>query len=159
MGGNCQSGLQRHCPSLPAASEGYSCPIFLPTTRITSLSGFDILIGAWWYLCCCLVAFSVAQSCPTPCDPTDCSMPGLPVPHHFSEFAQVHVHWDGDAIQPSHPLSSSSPSAVNLSQHQGLGLVVYCGFNWHFPSEKLCYHLFWCSLAVSIIFFAKMFWF
>ena len=48
----------------------------------------------------------------------DCSMPGLPVPHHFPEFAQVHVHCISNAIQPSHPLMSSSPSALNLSQHQ-----------------------------------------
>ena len=63
---------------------------------------------------------SVAQSCPTLCDPMDCSMPGLPVHHQLLEFAQIHVHRIGDAIQPSHPLSSPSPPAFNLSQHQGL---------------------------------------
>ena len=62
---------------------------------------------------------SVAQSCPTLCDPTDWSMPGLPVHHQLPEFTQTHVHWVGDAIQPSHPLSSPSP-AFNLSQHWGL---------------------------------------
>ena len=51
---------------------------------------------------------SVPQSCPTLCDPMNCSMPGFPVPHHFPEFAEVHVHWISDAIQPSHPLSPSS---------------------------------------------------
>ena len=51
-------------------------------------------------LCCC----SVARSCPTPCDPMDCSLPGFPVPHHLLDFAKVHVQWMGDAIQPSHPL-------------------------------------------------------
>ena len=50
----------------------------------------------------------------------DCSTPGLPVLHHLPEFAQTHVHWVGDAIQPSHPLSSPSPPAFSLSQHQGL---------------------------------------
>ena len=50
----------------------------------------------------------------------DCSMPGLPVPHCLSEFAQVHVHWVSDAIQPSHPLPPSSPFAFNLSEHRGL---------------------------------------
>ena len=50
----------------------------------------------------------------------DCSTPGFPVPHHVPEFAQVHVHWISDAIQPSHPLLPSSLSAFNLSQHQGL---------------------------------------
>ena len=52
---------------------------------------------------------SVAQSCPTLCDPMDCSTPGLPVHHQLLEFTQTHVHWVGDAIQPSHPLSSPSP--------------------------------------------------
>ena len=53
------------------------------------------------------------------CDPMDCSMPGLHVLHHFPEFAQTHVYWVRNAIQSSHPLSSPSPSALNLSQHQG----------------------------------------
>ena len=57
---------------------------------------------------------SVAQSCPTLCDPMNCSTPGLPVYHQLSEFTQTHVHWVGDAIQPSPPLSSPSP-ALNLS--------------------------------------------
>ena len=52
---------------------------------------------------------SVAQSCPALCDPLDCSMTGLPVYHQVLEFTQTHVHWDGEAIQPSHPLSSASP--------------------------------------------------
>ena len=51
---------------------------------------------------------SVAQSCPTLCNPIDCSMTGLPVHHQLPEFIQTHIHWVGDAIQPSHPLSSSS---------------------------------------------------
>ena len=63
---------------------------------------------------------SVAQSCPTLCDSMDCSMPGFPVHHQLLELAQTHVHWVGDAIQPTHPLSSPSPSVFNLSQHQGL---------------------------------------
>ena len=63
---------------------------------------------------------SVTQSCPTLCDPMNCSMPGLPVRHQLPEFTQTHVHWVGDAIQPSHPLSSPSPPAPNPSQHQGL---------------------------------------
>ena len=63
---------------------------------------------------------SVAQSCPTLCDPMNCSTPGLPVHHQLPEFTQTHVHRVGDAIQPSHPLSSPSPPALNLSQHQGL---------------------------------------
>ena len=61
-----------------------------------------------------------AQSCSILCDPMDCSMPGFPVHHQLLELAQTHVHWVGDAIQPSHPLSSPYPPAFNLSQHQGL---------------------------------------
>ena len=63
---------------------------------------------------------SVAQSFETLCDPMNRSTPGLPVHHKLPEFTQTHVHWVGDAIQPSHPLSSPSPPAPNLSQHQGL---------------------------------------
>ena len=63
---------------------------------------------------------SVAQSCPTLFDPMDCSMTGLPVNHQLPEFTQTHVHWIGDAIQPSHPLSSPFSPAFNHSQHQGL---------------------------------------
>ena len=63
---------------------------------------------------------SVTQSCPALCDPMDCSMPGLPVHQQLPEFTQTHVHWVSDAIQPSHSLSSPSPSTFNFSQHQGL---------------------------------------
>ena len=63
---------------------------------------------------------SVAQSCPTLCNPINHSIPGLPVHHQLPEFTQTHVHQIGDAIQPSHPLSSPSPPAPNPSQHQGL---------------------------------------
>ena len=63
---------------------------------------------------------SVAQSCPTLCDPMNRSMPGLLVHHQLPEFTQTHVHRVGDAIQPSHPLSSPSPPAPNPSQHQSL---------------------------------------
>ena len=67
---------------------------------------------------CCYC--SVTQSWPTLHNPMDCSMPGLPAPHHLPEFAQVHVHCISDAFQPSHSLMPFSPSALNLSQHQGL---------------------------------------
>ena len=73
---------------------------------------------------------SSAQSCPTLWDPMNCSMPGLPVYHQFPEFAQTHVHWVGDAIQPSHPLSSLYPPPFNLSQHQGL-------FQWVSSSHQV----------------------
>ena len=63
---------------------------------------------------------SVAQSCPTLCDPTNCSTPGLHVHHQLPELTQTHVHWVGDAIQPSHPLLSPSPPTFSLSQDQSL---------------------------------------
>ena len=70
------------------------------------------------YVLLLMIQFSsVDQSCPTPCDSMNCSMPGLPVRHQLPESTQTHVHRVSDAIQPSHPLSSPSP-ALNLSQHQ-----------------------------------------
>ena len=63
---------------------------------------------------------SVAQSCPTLCHPMDSSTSGLPVHHQLPTFTQTHVQQVSDAMQPPHPLSSPSPSAFNISQHQGL---------------------------------------
>ena len=73
---------------------------------------------------------SVDQSCPTLCDPMNRSTPGLPVHHQLPEFTQTHVHWVGDAIQPSHLLSSPSPPTFNLSQHHGL-------FTWVSSSHQV----------------------
>ena len=78
---------------------------------------------------------SVAQSCLTLCDPMNHSTPGLPVLHQLLEFTQTHVHRVGDAIQPSHPLSSPSPPAPNPSQHQGLFQWVNSFF---FSVKELC---------------------
>ena len=72
--------------------------------------------GPFCFCCCC----SVANSCPTFCDPMNCNTPGFPVLHCLPEFAQTHVHWVSDAIQLSHPLSPPSPLILNLFQHQGL---------------------------------------
>ena len=97
------------------------------------ISGDCLLFFSFWLLhvtdgriiCAAITAetttqfSSVAHSCPALCDPMDCSTPGLPVHHQLPEFTQTHVHWVGDAIQPSHPLSSPS-SAPNLSQHQSI---------------------------------------
>ena len=63
---------------------------------------------------------SVTQSCPTLCNPMDCSTPGFPVHDQLPELTQTHVHQVSDAIQPSHPLLSPSPPTFSLSQHQGL---------------------------------------
>ena len=83
----------------------------------------------WWVAsevnCCC----SVTKSCLILCNPMDCSTPGSSVLHHLPEFAQTHVCWFSDAIQPSHPLSPTSPSALNLSQLQSsneLALPIRC---------------------------------
>ena len=69
---------------------------------------------------CCGHCFSVAKLCPTLCDPMECSTSGFPVPYHLLKFVQTHIHWVGDAIQPPHPLLSTSPPALNLSQCQDL---------------------------------------
>ena len=103
------------------------CGFFAWSTYILNLS------------CCCCC--SVVESCPTFCNPMDYSMPGFPVFHYLLEFAQTHVHWVGDAIQPSHILSSPSPPAFNLSQHQSL-------FSWVGSSTKWVKN--WCfSFSIS----------
>ena len=81
------------------------------------------------------------------CDPRDCSTPDLSVPHHLLKFAQVHVHCIGDILQPSHPLTSSSPSALNLSQHQGL-------FQW-----VSCSHQIGVSASASVFLMSIQGWF
>ena len=101
---------------------------------------------------------SVTQSCPALCNPKDCSMPGFPVIHYLLEFAQTHVLWIHDAIQPSHPLLSSSPPAFNLSPHQGNELVLclrwlelqlqYQSFQWIFKVDFLKGWLV-CLLAIQ----------
>ena len=73
---------------------------------------------------------SVVQLCLTLCDPMNHRTPGLPVHHQLPEYTQTHVHWIGDAIQPSHPLSSPSPPPLNLSQDQGL-------FKWVSSSHQV----------------------
>ena len=101
-------------------------PIYIPTH---SVGGFPFLHRLLAFIICryfdgailtCMRWFSsVTQLCLTFYNPLDCSMPGLPVHHQLLELTQTHVHSVGDAIQPSHPLSSPSPPAFNLSQHLG----------------------------------------
>ena len=76
-------------------------------------------IAKQWKLFKCSLTQWV-NSVPQLCNPMDCGIPGFPVYHQLLELTQTHVHWVGDAIQPSHPLSSPSPPAFNLSQHQDL---------------------------------------
>ena len=97
----------------------FSSPGDLPDQGIELLS--TVLAGGFFTAESQGVQFIlVTQLCPTICDPMDFSMPGFPVHHQLTELAQTHVHRVSDAIQPSHPLSSPSPPAFNLSQHQGL---------------------------------------
>ena len=128
-------------PSHPLSSP--SPPIFNPSIRV--FSSESDLRTRWpkdWSSVMYLlhIQFSlVAQSCPTLCDPMNRSAPGLPVHHQLPEFTQTHVHRVGDAIQPSHPLSSPSPPAPNPSQHQSL-------FQWvnssHEVARVLEFHLY-----------------
>ena len=97
----------------------------LDTTEQLSLHFTSLLTLLW------VAQFSsVTQLCPILCDPMNQSTPGLPIYHQLLESTQTHVHWVGDAIQPSHPLSSPSPPALNLSQHQGL-------FKWVSSSHQM----------------------
>ena len=85
----------------------------LDTTEWLSLHWLlEFLVCRLTVPCCC----SVAKLCLTLCDPTNCSTPGFPVLYYLLKFAQTHVHWISDVIQPSHPLSSSSPPTFSLSQ-------------------------------------------
>ena len=109
--GRWTGGVQRQfsCPFLCNFRSRWQAEL-LSLTCIISMEPFSKLASV----------SSVAQLCPTLCDPMDCSTPGLPVHHQLPEFTQTHVHRVSDAMQPSHPLLSPSPPAFNLSQHQGL---------------------------------------
>ena len=87
---------------------GYLC-VFLPCSPNIFVVVVQLLSRVWHFV-----------------TPVDCSTPGFPVLHYLPEFVQTHVHWVGDAIQPSHPLSSPSPPALSFSQHQGLFQWVLC---------------------------------
>ena len=101
--------LDSFCPHLNKWH--HHCPV-ITATHLRHLSDFSV--NSPVYLCCCC---SVAKWCLTLWDPIDCSSPGFPDLHYLLEFAQTHVHWVRDAIQPSYSLLPSSP-AFNLSQHQ-----------------------------------------
>ena len=84
-------------------------------------ASFSLLMNVRFFSTHLLIQFSsVTQLCRTLCNPMNCNTPGLPVPHQLPEFNRTHVHQVGNAIQPSHPLSSPSPPAPNPSQHQSL---------------------------------------
>ena len=99
----------------------------LSSDKLHECSLYNYLLIHLMHISICILHFtlsvlsrSVAQLYLTLCKPMNCSMPGLPVHHQLLESTQTNVHRVGDAIQPSHPLSSPSPPALNLSQHQGL---------------------------------------
>ena len=101
--------VSSHCLHLPSAASN------LLSVSLAFPSGYFIYMESnsmWSLEAGCFDFSSVAQSCPTLCDAMDCSTPGLPVHHQFPELIQTHVHWVGDAIQPSHPLLSPSPSRL-----------------------------------------------
>ena len=106
-GKTCNQGV-RHEPSL-----------FKAFSRAQCKEG-NLKLNKEALLSCSVQYSSVAQLCLILCNPMNCSTPGLPVHHQLPVFTQTHVLWVGDAIQPSHPLSSPSPLTFNLSQHQGL---------------------------------------
>ena len=112
-----------------------------PTATCRDTPGILVWGGSWEHLVCpfpvCPFLLpsnhqfsSVTQSCLTLCDRIDCSTPGFPVHHQLLKLTQIHVHWVGDAIHPSHPLSSPSPPASSHSQHQGL-------FKWVSSSHQM----------------------
>ena len=105
------------------------CLCFIRLTALSQLPG-PLFILQLWHPISSVQFSSVAQLCQTLCDPMSCSMPGLPVHHKFPEPTQTHVHWVSDAIQPSPPLLSPSPLALNLSQHQRL-------FKWVSSSHQV----------------------
>ena len=129
---SCDSRSQKFCLSPPTCHlGGQAAPaaplwgrlfeVFSSTT--VQVPGGQGLCLFWLPWCLSLarnVCCSVAELCPTLCHPVDYSAPGFLVLHYFLELAQTHVHWVGDAIQPSRSLSPPSPPALNISQHQGL---------------------------------------
>ena len=119
----CHSQFQHRIISLPCWAWTV-LSTFPASDHLQSLLAHHITWDTVCFIVGCWVSFSsvssVAQLCPTLCDPMDCTTPGFPVHHQLLELAQTHIHRVGDAIQPSLPLLSLSPLAFNLSQHQGL---------------------------------------
>ena len=115
---------------------------FLIKEFIRATKCWFILLNLEWIVTHNLFS-SVAQSCPTLCNPMDSSTPGLPVHHQCPEFTKTHVHWVGDAILLSHPLSSPSP-AFNLSRHQSL-------FKWVSSSHQVAKQSTGVSASTSVL--------
>ena len=94
--------------------------------------------------------FSVIKLCPTLSNPMDCSTLGFPVLHHLHQFAQTHVHWVDDAIQPSHSLSSSSPPAFNLSPSTNERIVITLGLLIVLGLAFIIIHMYW-SYSICVM--------
>ena len=109
---------QEYCSGLPLPSP--SLLTWAETKQVRQLIIYGAIISSMNMMITGIQFSSVTQSCPTLCDPMNRSTPGLPVHYQLLEFTQTHVHWVGDAIQPSHSLLSPSPPAPNPSQHQSL---------------------------------------
>ena len=117
----CSLGISTFLEEISSLSPFYCFPLFLCIVHWGRLSYPSLLFFQF---------SSVTQSCPTLCDPMECSMPGFPVHHQLLELTQTHVHCVSDAIQPSHPLSSPSFPAFNFSQHQGLSKESVLCIRW-----------------------------
>ena len=117
--GECFVNTQRHLESMNSAIL-ISIFMKLETVYQFTLCWLSLTLKVDAHIILSHQFSSVTQLCPTLCDPMDCSMLGLLVHHQLLEFTQTHVHWVGNAIQPSHPLLFPSPPAFSLSQHQGL---------------------------------------
>ena len=124
---NSGSGVPRAIPILPSGhcscTRDDHCPTSYHNWLVHLLMDLNEMLE-WIFIS------SVAQSCPALCDPVDCSTPGFPVHHELLELTQTHACWVGDAIQPSHPLSSPSPLVVSLSQHQVFSIESVLHIRW-----------------------------
>ena len=153
------------CLSLPPQPLSFSahcfCLFLLSTWYLMLTPNIYVYIHTqmliYVHCCCC----SVTKSCPALCDPMDCSTPGFPVPHHLSEFTQLHVHWISDTIHGSHPLPPSFPLAFNISHHLYLFQCVGCShqvakvlelqlqhqsFQWIFKKSLISFRIHWFDL-------------
>ena len=123
-----QTWIMRFVDTCCESTESISWGLGYNKSGRPGISSFTLGGGGWrgkkTLVPCC------PSDAPTLCDPMDCSTPGFPILHDLPEFAQIHVHWVGDAIKPSHPLPPPSPPALNLSQHQGLIQWVSSSHQW-----------------------------
>ena len=132
---NQKGGARGWCPWAFKESSSPQWCREVSETRFSVAAWLQLWTPELWLLCYNFVIkdisiSSITQSCPTLCYPMNRSIPGLPVHHQLVESTQTHVHWVSDAIQPSHPLSFTSPSALNLAQNQGL-------FQWVSSSHQV----------------------